>query len=179
MIVNSQSATSPQVIDCGAVDHTGPVSWSATARQEVETIIARYPDRRSATLPVLWLAVREFGWISHQVELITAEVLMRPLDEIHEVVTFYTMFPRRPLGRHQIEICRNISCWLAGAVNLRDYLKQRLGIGPGETTADGKFTLSEVECLAYCECAPALRFDDRYVGNLTRESIDRLLAEAE
>jgi NADH-quinone oxidoreductase subunit E len=177
--MSTRESASPRVIDYGSVDHPSPVAWSAMARAEIEAIVARYPDRRSATLPVLWLAAREFGWISHQVETITAEVLKRPLDEIHEVVTFYTMFPRRPQGRHRIEICRNISCWLAGAVDLRDYLKDKLGIGIGETTADGKFTLSEVECLAFCECAPALRFDDRYVGNLTRESIDQLLAEAE
>jgi len=174
-----ESATSANVIDYGSADHPGPVDWSAAARAEIEAIVARYPDRRSATLPVLWLAVREFGWISHQVEEIAAEILQRPLDEIHEVVTFYTMYPRRPLGRHHIQICRNISCWLAGAVNLRDYLMEKLGIGVGETTPDGKFTLSEVECLAYCECAPALQFDVRYVGNLTRDAIDRLLAEAE
>jgi NADH-quinone oxidoreductase E subunit len=174
-----ESATSANVIDYGSADHPRPVAWSAAARVEIETIVARYPDRCSATLPVLWLAVREFGWISHQVEKIAAEILQRPLDEIHEVVTFYTMYPRRPLGRHHIQICRNISCWLAGAVNLRDYLMEKLGVGVGETTPDGKFTLSEVECLAYCECAPALQFDDRYVGNLTREAIDRLLAEAE
>jgi len=171
--------TTSKVIDYGLADHPGPVAWSDAARREIETVVAGYPDRRSATLPVLWLAVREFGWVSYQVEKIVADVLERPLDEIHEVVTFYTMFPRRPLGKHHIEICRNISCWLAGSENLRDYLKSKLGVGVGETTRDGKFTLSEVECLAYCECAPALRFDGRYVGNLTRESIDRLLAEAD
>jgi NADH-quinone oxidoreductase E subunit len=176
--VEHSQVTSPNVIDYGSVDHPGPVAWSAAARAEIERLVSRYPDRRSATLPVLWLAVREFGWISHQVELIVAEVLQRPLDEIHEVVTFYTMYPRRPLGRHHIQICRNISCWLAGADNLRDYVMGKLGIRSGQTTPDGKFTLSEVECLAYCECAPAMRFDDRYIGNLTREAIDRLIAEA-
>lgn len=158
-------------IDYGMVDHPGPVAWSDSARREIDAIFAKYPDKRSATLPVLWLAVREFGWISYQVEMIVAEVLERPLNEIHQVVTFYTMYPRKPLGKHQIQLCRNISCWLAGAEDLREHIKQVLGIEVGETTPDGKFTLTEVECLAYCECAPAMRFDDTYVGNLTRESV--------
>lgn len=159
------------------VDHPGPVSWSDAARRDMAAIFARYPDKRSATLPILWLAVREFGWISPQVEKIAAEILGRPLNEIHIVVTFYTMYPRRPMGQHHIQICRNVSCWLAGAADLSRYLQQRLGIGPGETTADGKFSFSEVECLCYCECAPAMRLDNRYVGNLTKTSIDQLIGE--
>ena len=164
-------------IDYGMVDHPGPVAWSESARREIDAIFAKYPDKRSASLPVLWLAVREFGWISYQVELIAAEVLERPLNEIHQVVTFYTMYPRKPLGKHQIQLCRNISCWLAGAEDLREHIKQVLGIGVGETTPDGKFTLTEVECLAYCECAPAMRFDDKYVGNLTRQSVAEIIRE--
>jgi NADH-quinone oxidoreductase E subunit len=164
-------------IDYGLVDHPGPVAWSDQTRQEIAAVFAKYPDKRSATLPVLWLAVREFGWISYQVELIVADVLERPLNEIHEVVTFYTMFPRGPMGRHHIQLCRNLSCWLAGASDLREHIKETLGINVGETTPDGRFTLSEVECLAYCECAPAMRFDDRYVGNLTQESVNRLIKE--
>lgn len=164
-------------IDYGMVDHPGPVAWSDSAKREIDAIFAKYPDKRSASLPVLWLAVREFGWISYQVELIVAEVLERPLNEVHQVVTFYTMYPRKPMGAHHIQICRNLSCWLAGAEDLRDHIKQVLGIGVGETTPDGKFTLSEVECLAYCECAPAMRFDDKYVGNLTRESVARIIKD--
>jgi len=175
----STETTQTPTSDWGSQPHAGPVVWSDEAKREIDAIFGKYPDRNSATLPILWLAVREFGWISPQVEQIVGEVLERPLNDVHGVVTFYTMFPRRPLGRHHIQICRNIACWLAGSESLMDYLKQKLGIDAGETTSDGKFTLSEVECLAYCECAPAMRFDDRYEGNLTREKIDRILAEAE
>ena len=164
-------------IDYGMQNHSGPLAWSQDARREIDAIFAKYPDKRSATLPVLWLAVREFGWISYQVELIAAEILERPLNEIHQVVTFYTMYPRKPMGTHHIQLCRNISCWLAGSEDLRDQIKRVLGIGIGETTKDGKFTLSEVECLAYCECAPAMRFDDTYVGNLTLESVKRMITD--
>jgi len=166
-----------QQIEYDIVDHPAPVSWSAEARRKIDAIIARYPDKQSAIMPILWLAVAEFGWISPQVEAIVGEVLDRPLNQVHSVVTFYTMFPRKPLGRHHVQICRNLSCWLAGAPGLADYLKERLGIKPGEVTADGKFSLEEVECLAYCECAPALRIDGRYEGNLTREKIDQLIRD--
>lgn len=145
----------------------------------MEAIFAQYPDRRSAMLPVLWLAVRAFGWISPQVEQIVSEVIGQPLNEVHSVVTFYTMFPRRPVGRHEVQICRNISCWMAGSVTLLDHLVETLGIGVGETTSDGKFTLIEVECLAHCECAPAMRFDNRIIGDLTPDTIDKILAEAD
>lgn len=160
------------------IDHPGPVSWSEAARREIDAIFAKYPDTKSATLPIIWLAVREFGWISPQVEVILGEVLKRPLNEIHSVVTFYTMFPQGPLGRHHIQICRNIACWLANAPDLMEHLVAKLGIHPGEVSPDGRFSLEEVECLAYCECAPALRIDGRYEGNLTREKIDRIVEEA-
>ncbi|GAB4329061.1 MAG: NADH-quinone oxidoreductase subunit NuoE [Candidatus Zixiibacteriota bacterium] len=171
--------SAPQVIDYGIVDHPEPVAWSDEGRRKVEAIIAKYPDKQSATLPVLWLAVEEFGWISPQVEQIVADILDRPVNHIHEVVTFYTMFPRRPMGRHHIQICRNIACWIHGETRLVNHLKQRLGIEAGQVTPDGRFSLEEVECLAYCECAPALRMDNRYEGNLTIEKIDQLIDNAD
>jgi len=168
-----------QTIDYHIVDHPGPVSWSDAALKEIEATIAKYPDKKSATLPVLWIAVREFEWISPQVERIVAEVLDRPVNEIHGVVTFYSMYPRHKMGRHHVQICRNISCWLNGAPGLVEHLKGRLGIAPGEVSSDGKFSLEEVECLAFCECAPCLRMDNHYEGNLTKEKIDQLIDQAE
>lgn len=170
--------TTPRQPHYDIVDHPGPVAWSEDARREIGEIIARYPSRRSATLPILWLAVREFGWVSPQVEQIVAEAVGESVNHIHEVVTFYTMYPRKPMGKHEIQICRNVSCWLAGGHDLRDYLMQKLRIGLGETTPDGKFTLTEVECLCFCERAPAMRFDTHIEDQLTREKIDRILADA-
>jgi NADH-quinone oxidoreductase subunit E len=171
--------SAPQTIDYDIVDHPDTVAWSDEARREAEAIIARYPDRASATLPVLWLAVKEFGWISPQVETIVGEILDRPVNHIHEVVSFYTMYPRKPLGRHHIQICRNLTCWIHGAPGLLEHLKQRLGIEPGAVTDDGRFSLEEVECLAFCECAPCLRMDKRYEGQLTVEKIDQLIDNAD
>ena len=164
-------------IEYDIVDHPEPVNWSAEARTKIDEIIARYPDSQSAIMPILWLAVEEFGWISPQVEKIVGEILDKPVNHVHSVVTFYTMYPRKPIGKHHIQICRNISCWLSGAPGLVEHLKGKLGIDSGGVTADGKFSLEEVECLAYCECAPALRIDGRYEGNLTTEKIDQLIQD--
>ena len=94
---------------------------------------------------------------------------------MHEVVTFYTLFFRQPVGRHVISVCHNLSCHLLGAQDVLAYLKERLGIEVGETTKDRKVTLFAVECLCACEQAPMMQVDDRYEGNLTRDKIDRIL----
>jgi NADH-quinone oxidoreductase subunit E len=94
---------------------------------------------------------------------------------VHEVVTFYTMYFQQPKGRHVISVCHNLSCHLAGAQPLLQHLTERLGIGAGETTEDGRVTLLAVECLCACEAAPMMQVDDRYELNLTPEKIDRIL----
>ena len=157
---------------------TRAVEFSPAARTEIEAIFAKYSDRNSATLPVLHVAQREFGWISPEVEELVARVMDRPVRDIHGVATFYTMFHTRPAGRYHIQLCRNISCWLNNAPGLLEHLKHRLGIEVGRTTPDGKFSLSQVECLGHCEFAPTLQINDEIIGNLTREKIDRLIDEA-
>ena len=159
--------------------NTAPPEFSPAAQKELEGILAKYPDRLSAMLPDLHLAQREFGYISPGVEELVARIMERPVTEVRGVVTFYTMYNTRPVGRHHIQICRNIACWLHNAPGLLEHLKSRLGIGVGQTTPDGKFTLTEVECLAHCEYAPVLQINDEIIGNLTKEKIDRLIDEAE
>ncbi len=156
---------------------TSKPEFSAAAQEELETIFSRYPDRRSAMLMVLHLAQREFGYISPGVEELVAEVMERPVTEIHGVVTFYTMYNTKPVGKYHIQLCRNISCWIKNAPGLLEYLKSRLGIDVGQTTSDGKFTLSEVECLAHCENAPTMQINDDIICDLTKEKIDRLIDE--
>ena len=94
---------------------------------------------------------------------------------VHEVVTFYTLYFQQPKGRHVIAVCHNLSCHLAGAREILAHLRRRLGIEPGETTADGRVTLQAVECLCACEAAPMAQVNDRYEANLTREKVDRIL----
>lgn len=136
-----------------------------------------YPDKRAALLPALHLAQDVFGYISEEAEEYVAGLFELAPAHVHEVVTFYTMYFRRPKGRHVVSVCHNLSCHLAGAPDVLGHLRRRLGIEPGETTEDGRITLLAVECLCACEMAPMLQVDDRYEGPLTPEKVDRLLAE--
>jgi NADH-quinone oxidoreductase subunit E len=148
---------------------------SASLRRRIEEAAARYPKRGAALLPVLHLIQQETGCISAAEERFVAEALgLRPM-KVREVVTFYTMFLRRPVGKYHLQVCSNLSCTLMGAGPLLEYLRQKLGLGVGETTSDGRFTLSTVECLGACEQAPCLMVNFDYYGQLDREKIDEIL----
>ena len=142
---------------------------------EVRRLQGLYPDKRGALLPVLRLAQDVFGYVSLEVEEYVAGLFELAPAHVHEVVTFYTMFFKEPKGRHVVSVCHNLSCHLMGAKGIIQHLVERLGIEPGETTADGRITLQTVECLCACETAPMMQVDDRYEGHLTPEKIDRLL----
>ena len=154
----------------------GPVVFSDAHLQEVRRLQALYPERRAALLPVLRMAQETFGHISPEVETYVAGLFDLPPSHVHEVVTFYTLFFQAPVGRHVLSVCHNLSCSLLGAENVLAYLQERLGIEPGETTPDGRVTLFRVECLCACEMAPMMQVDEEYVGHLTRDRIDRVLA---
>ena len=143
---------------------------------EVRRLQSLYPDKRGALLPVLQLAQGTFGYISLEVEEYVAKLFDLTPAHVHEVVTFYTLFYQEPKGRHVIAVCHNLSCHLMGAKTIIGHLKRRLGVEPGETTADGRVTLLSVECLCACELAPMMQVDDGYEGVLTPEKVDRILA---
>ena len=148
---------------------------SAALRRKIDEVAARYPKREAALLPVLHLVQREVGFISTEEERFVAQALgLKPM-KVREVVTFYTMFLRRPVGKYHLQVCSNLSCTLLGSGHLLDYLRQKLGIDVGETTADGRFTLSTVECLGACEQAPSMMVNFDYHGRLDRDKIDRIL----
>ena len=151
------------------------IRFSEQAEKEIEEILTHYPDKRSALLPVLNLAQAEFGYISEDVMVLVAGRLELTPPQVYEVVTFYTMLNRKPVGRYLIQLCRTLSCALVGSEDILYQLKQKLGIGLGETTADGLFTLKTVECLASCGTAPAMQVNRVYYENLTREKVDRIL----
>lgn len=152
-----------------------PLAFSAAQLAEIQRLQALYPDRRAALLPVLRLAQEAFGWISPELEVAVAGLFDLSPAHVHEVVTFYTLFFQRPVGRHVVSVCQNLSCSLLGAEDAIRYLEERLGIEAGETTPDGRVTLLRVECLCACEQAPMMQVDEEYVGPLTRETIDRVL----
>jgi NADH-quinone oxidoreductase subunit E len=151
------------------------VRFSDAQVADVRRLQALYPERQAALLPALRLAQEAFGYISPDVEVAVAELFELSPAHVHEVVTFYTLFFQRPMGRHVIAVCHNLSCSLRGAEDIVAYLEERLGITAGETTADGRVTLLRVECLCACEAAPMMQVDDQYVGPLDRAAVDRAL----
>lgn len=155
--------------------------FSAQAMQEIEAELAKYPPerKRAGLLATLRIAQREKGWLSEETMRHVAQLLgLRPI-EVLEVATFYSMYDTKPVGRRKICLCTNVSCMLRGSDQVVEHLKKKLGVDLGGTTADGKYTLKEVECLAACGGAPCMQVGDRYYENLTPERVDEILAELE
>jgi NADH-quinone oxidoreductase subunit E len=144
-------------------------------QEKFEKLLKRYPSKDALMLPSLWMVQYQEGWISDQAMIYVAEKLEKSPMEVYQFATFYTMFNLKPIGRHHIQLCKTLSCKLCGSVEIKNHIFKRLGIKPGESTKDMKFTLSEVECLGACGGAPAMSFNDKYVENLTPEKIDEWL----
>ena len=157
------------------------VEFSPEAKAKFDKILPRYPIKRAAIMPTLWLAQEEFGWLSHDVLAYVAGLLELSPAFVASVASFYTMYYRQPMGRHHVQVCTNLSCALVGADRIVDCLRQRLGVEVGQTTADGRFSLSEAECLGSCGTAPMMQVNDDYWENLTPERtleiIERLARE--
>lgn len=151
------------------------VEFSPAALKKFEETVSRYPKPEAAMLPVLYLAQEEFGHLSHEAIAYIANLMGQPPARVHGVVSFYTMFNVKPVGRYHIQVCRTLSCALRGAEKVTGFIKKTLGIEVGQTTADGKFTLSEVECLASCGTAPMMQINDDYYENLTEEKVREIL----
>ncbi|UCC63967.1 MAG: NADH-quinone oxidoreductase subunit NuoE [Anaerolineae bacterium] len=151
---------------------------SEELKTRITQLKERYPQSKSALLPALHLAQREHdGWLSEEVMAEVAEVMGLPSAEVRSVVSFYTLFNRQPVGRYLVQVCTNISCSLLGAEHIVNHLERKLGIGVGETTPDGLFTLLKVECLGSCGTAPMMQVNDTYYENLTVERVDQILSE--
>lgn len=137
----------------------------------------QYPRRKSAILPALTIAYRQVGHLDAGIYREISQVLKLPYVEVAEAATFYTMFPKQPVGKYLIQVCHNISCALLGADSLIGYLEEKLGIRKGETTKDNLFTLISVECLGSCATAPMMQINNDFYENLTREKVDSILQE--
>lgn len=149
--------------------------FSEKTKKKIEEIVARYPQKEAAILPILHITQQEFGSISAEEEKLVARILgIKPIS-VRELVTFYTMFSEKSLGKYHIQVCSNLSCSLLGAGNFVDYLVEKLGIEPGETTPDKKFTLSTVECLGACERAPCMLINFNYYGEMDPKKVDEIL----
>lgn len=128
-------------------------------------------------LPTLWVAQEQEGWILEEMMEEIGDVLDLPPAHILGVVSFYSMFNQKKIGKYHIQICTNVSCQLLGGEKIFDYISGKIGCKKGETTSDGRFTLNEVECLGSCGTAPMMQVNDLYYENLTFEKIDKLLDE--
>jgi NADH-quinone oxidoreductase subunit E len=151
---------------------------SPEARAEIDRWIAKYPpDRKPAAVMAALSVVQEEngGWLTPELIEAVADYLEMPPIAVEEVATFYTMYELEPVGRHKLWVCTNISCQLCGSDEIVAHLEKRLGIKPGETTPDLRFTLKEVECLAACGGAPVTMVGKTYYENLTPEKIDQIL----
>lgn len=155
------------------------IQFSAEKLAKVKEIIARYPEgkQKSALLPILHLAQEEWAWCSPEVMDYVASLLDIKPVEVYEVATFYTMFHLQPVGKHVIEYCRTGPCVLMGGEQVYAHLKNKLGIKTGETTADGLFTLKEVECLAACGWGPCFQIREKYYMHLNNQKVDEIIDE--
>jgi NADH-quinone oxidoreductase subunit E len=155
------------------------LKFSEQAIQELETLIKHYPNKKAAILPALWIAQREYGgMLTNEAMMEVAYRLGRSYAEIEGVATFYTMFNvEHPVGKHRIDVCTCLVCQVCNGYSILEYLEQKLGIKVGETTADGMFTLHEVECLNACDRAPVIQVGPEYHGPVDEEYLDKLIED--
>jgi len=142
----------------------------------VKNHIAKYPRQMAALMPLLWMIQNKYGWISTEAMKYVGDLLNLPHDHVLGVATFYTMYFKKPMGKHHLQICTNISCMLCGGYEIFDHISKKLRVKNKEITSDGEFSLEEVECLGSCATAPMLQVNNReFYENLTLEKVDQLL----
>ena len=149
--------------------------YTETNEKKLDEIISHYPVKRSAILPALYIAQEEHGHVTDDDIRYLAKRLDMRVNEVEEVVTFYTMYSRKPVGKYKLQVCRTLSCMLQGAEQITEHISHKLGCEIGGTTPDGKFTLQEVECLGYCDLAPCLQVNFDYHEKISTESVDQLI----
>ena len=143
--------------------------FSTKNLKKIDEILTKYPSKKPAVMPVLYLAQEQNGWISGEVMEEVAKVLDMHPEEVLGVVTFYTMYHQKPMGKYHIQVCTNVSCMLRGAYDIYDKVKEKLRIDNMEVTKDQMFSLEEVECMGSCGTAPMIAVNEDYYENLTKE----------
>jgi len=152
-----------------------PAVFSSEVEAEIDRHIAKYPVKRSAILPLMFIVQRERGYLDAPGVQYLANRLQLRVTDIWEVATFYSMIQTKPIGKYHIQVCKTLSCKIMGEGKITEHVCKKLGIKPGETTADGKFSLSLVECLGSCGTAPMFQLNFDYHENLTSEKVDQIL----
>lgn len=146
-------------------------------KDEVEHILSRYAVRRSALIPLLYVAQRDQGYVTESAMQEIAHLLRLTPPQVYETITFYTMFNLKPVGKFHIQVCKSLMCALVGSDTVVEWIKAKLGIAPGEMTTDKLFSLTLVECLAACGTGPMIQINDDYYERLTEDKLDRILSE--
>jgi len=153
---------------------------SDAAVNRIQEIVKEYPNSKSALIPALYIAQREYGgWLPREAMVEVAEELDLPESHVYGVASFYSMFYRKPVGENLVQVCTTSPCKLRGADHIVECFKKRLGLNAGETSADNKFTFVEVECLAACDVAPMAQINEDYFVNLTEEKVDEIISALE
>lgn len=157
--------------DCGSM------TFLEEHKDEIADILSRYPVMRSALIPLLYVAQRDQGYVTESAMQEIAHLLRLTPPQVYETITFYTMFNLKPVGKFHIQVCKSLMCALVGSDTVIEWIKVKLGIAPGESTADGLFSLSVVECLAACGTGPMMQINEDYYEQLTEGKLDRILAD--
>lgn len=150
---------------------------SEVAQKKIAEFKNKYPERKTAILPAMHVVLKEVGYYNQDILRQIADLLELSEMEVSETVSFYTYFPGEGVGKYHIQVCTNLSCSLLGAEQLVEYLEDKLKIKAGETTSDGLFTLSTVECLGSCGTAPVMQVNQTYYENLTKAKVDQILED--
>jgi len=149
--------------------------FNDTVIKEISEIRDKYPDRKSALLPALYVAQREFGWLSHEAMTSVSQALNLPEALVRGTASFYSMFRQKPVGRNLIQLCTNVSCMILGAEKLIDFISAKYGVAAGGTSQDGRFSLVIMECIGACGTAPAMLVNTDFHDNLTEKTIEEIL----
>lgn len=155
------------------------LEFSRAALAEIKELCAHYPDKRSAVMGVLYIAQKEFGWMKKEVMALVAETLKIPVFQVWEVVSFYTLYHRQPVGKFHLQVCNNISCTLRGSQSLVDAIRNKYQISNGQTSQNGLFTVTEVECLGACGTAPVIQINEDYYENMDVKKLEEFFKKAE
>lgn len=159
--------------------HAEALKVSAEAQKRADEIVRQYPQKRSAVMPLLYIAQEHTKYVTQAaVEWVAAQLEMPPV-QVWEVATFYTMYYKKPVGQYHVQVCRTLPCALRGARKVSEYFHQKLGVRPGEVTKDGMWSFEEVECLGSCGTAPMCQINDVFFENLTDEKLDQIVARIE
>lgn len=145
--------------------------------EKINDAIKRYPDKKAAVMPVLWIAQEQNGWISNEVMKEVASVLGTNAEDVLGVVTFYTMYHQKPMGKYHLQVCTNVSCMLRGAYDIYENVKKNLGIDNMEVSADHNFSLEEVECMGSCGTAPMIAINEDYFEDISVEKVNKIIED--